>query len=204
MSLEDQRATLLGNSFITAAGVQVTMSPTAGGPSAGPGFKLQPRVLAIKRSLMHVYARDSIQSNKVKHLWIKNTKLNSNYRCSSAFNFLMSPWLNHFCCQRKTSVCGVQTFGWRGVFQPKSTWRGKRQVSHRTGQASGLPGPAGAGHNSPSPPRKEHPHPGSGLHKAAPGRVGTGPREGRHPGAHAEPPATGWPAPDRPSGRCCF
>lgn len=27
-----------------------------------------------------------------------------------------------FCCQRKISICGVQTFCWRGVFQPKSTW----------------------------------------------------------------------------------
>lgn len=26
-----------------------------------------------------------------------------------------------FCCQRKISICGVQTFCWRGIFQPKST-----------------------------------------------------------------------------------
>lgn len=26
-----------------------------------------------------------------------------------------------FCCQRKISVCGVQTLCWRGIFQPKST-----------------------------------------------------------------------------------
>lgn len=26
-----------------------------------------------------------------------------------------------FCCQRKISICGIQTFCWRGVFQPKST-----------------------------------------------------------------------------------
>lgn len=45
---------------------------------ASPDVKLQSRILAIKLSLMHSYARFSIQSSKVKHLWIKNIKLNSN------------------------------------------------------------------------------------------------------------------------------
>lgn len=43
-----------------------------------PDIELRSRVLAIKLGLMHFYTRFSIQSSKVKHLWIKNIKLNSN------------------------------------------------------------------------------------------------------------------------------
>lgn len=49
-----------------------------GADQASPDVKLQSRILAIKLSLMHSYTRFSIQSSKVKHLWIKNIKLNSN------------------------------------------------------------------------------------------------------------------------------
>lgn len=55
-----------------------TSHPTRRCAQTRPDIELQSRVLAIKLGLMHFYTRFSIQSSKVKHLWIKNIKLNSN------------------------------------------------------------------------------------------------------------------------------
>lgn len=93
----------------------------------------------MKSSLTHFYARFSIQYSKVKHLWVKNIKLHSNSTSVFYVIFLRSPWLHSnltsvlyvifhglIKCsvakkKKKGSVRGVQTFCWRGIFQPKSS-----------------------------------------------------------------------------------
>lgn len=63
-------------------------------PLGNPYIKLQTRILAMKSSLTHFYARFSIQYSKVKHLWVKNSKLHSNSTSVLHGIFLRSPWLH--------------------------------------------------------------------------------------------------------------
>lgn len=93
----------------------------------------------MKSSLTYLYARFSIQYSEVKHLWVKNIKRHSNSTSALYVVFLRSPWFHSnltsvlyvifhglIKCsvakkKKKGSVRGVQTFCWRGVFQPKSS-----------------------------------------------------------------------------------